>query len=132
MGVLDGMLAMLTRDADLEWLMIDSSIVRAHEHAGARQSKGGGCQGLGPSRGGMSTKMICAAGDTLSLPVRFIAGPGQRNDVAFAHELIDGFQPDATIAAPFVAVATGKAAPKRSIQLPLERMGPRSQSHLNP
>jgi hypothetical protein len=25
-------------------------------------------------------------------------GPGQRNDVAFAHELIDGFEPDATIA----------------------------------
>jgi putative transposase len=30
--------------------------------------------------------------------VRLIASPGQRNDIAFAHELIDGFGPDATIA----------------------------------
>jgi len=46
MGVLDAMLAMLTREADLEWLMIDSTIVRAHQHAaGARTVKGGGCPG---------------------------------------------------------------------------------------
>ena len=39
MGVLDDMLAVLAREADLEWLMIDSTIVRAHQHAaGARRS----------------------------------------------------------------------------------------------
>ena len=42
MRVLDGILAALTREADLEWLMIDSTIVRAHQHAaGARRQKGG-------------------------------------------------------------------------------------------
>ena len=42
MGVLDGVLAALTREADLEWLMIDSTIVRAHQQAaGARREKGG-------------------------------------------------------------------------------------------
>jgi transposase len=42
MGVLDEMLAMLAREADLEWLMIDSTIVRAHQHAaGTRTVKGG-------------------------------------------------------------------------------------------
>jgi transposase len=42
MGVLDAMLSVLARDADLEWLMIDSTIVRAHQHAaGARKEKGG-------------------------------------------------------------------------------------------
>jgi transposase len=42
MGVLDDILAVLARDADLEWLMIDSTIVRAHQHAaGARKIKGG-------------------------------------------------------------------------------------------
>lgn len=42
MGVLDEMLAVLSREADLEWLMIDSTIVRAHQHAaGARKEKGG-------------------------------------------------------------------------------------------
>jgi transposase len=42
MGVLDKILAALAREADLEWLMIDSTIVRAHQHAaGARKVKGG-------------------------------------------------------------------------------------------
>jgi transposase len=44
---LGGFLAVLAADADLEWLMIDSTVVRAHQHAaGARRSKGG----LMPSR----------------------------------------------------------------------------------
>src|SRR3546814_13769456 len=38
MGVLDEMLSALAREADLEWLMLDSTIVRAHQHsAGARK-----------------------------------------------------------------------------------------------
>ncbi len=42
MGVLDDMLSVLAREADLEGLMIDSTIVRAHQHAaGARKEKGG-------------------------------------------------------------------------------------------
>ena len=42
MGVLDRMLKALAREADLEWLMLDSTIVRAHQHAaGARKAKGG-------------------------------------------------------------------------------------------
>jgi transposase len=46
MGVLDPILAALAREADLEWLMIDSTIVRAHQQAaGARRQKGGGCPG---------------------------------------------------------------------------------------
>ena len=45
----------------------------------------------------MSTK-IHAAGDALGNPVRLIGSPGQRNDIAFAHALIEGFAPEATIA----------------------------------
>jgi transposase len=42
MGVLDAMLEALAREADLEWLMLDSTIVRAHScAAGARKAKGG-------------------------------------------------------------------------------------------
>jgi transposase len=42
MGVLDAMLGALAREADLEWLMIDSTIVRAHQQAaGASRKKGG-------------------------------------------------------------------------------------------
>ena len=43
MGVLDAILAALAQEADLEWLMIDAAIVRAHQHAaGARKGKKGG------------------------------------------------------------------------------------------
>jgi transposase len=42
MGVLDRILAALAHEADLEWLMIDTTIVRAHQNAaGARKVKGG-------------------------------------------------------------------------------------------
>ena len=41
MGGLDAMLEHLAREANLEWLISDSTIVRAHQQAaGARQSKG--------------------------------------------------------------------------------------------
>lgn len=45
----------------------------------------------------MSTK-IHVAGDALGNPVRLIGSPGQRNDIAFAQELIEGFAAEATIA----------------------------------
>jgi transposase len=42
MGVLEAMFAALAREADLEWLMIDATIVRAHQQAAeARRKKGG-------------------------------------------------------------------------------------------
>ena len=39
MGVLDGILEALAREADLEWLMTDSTIVRAHQHSAGAQKK---------------------------------------------------------------------------------------------
>jgi len=59
--------------------------------------KGENAQGLGRSRGGLSTK-IHAATDALGNPVRLLFGPGQRNDITQAHELIEGFKPQAVIA----------------------------------
>jgi putative transposase len=59
--------------------------------------RGANAQGLGRSRGGLSTK-IHAASDALGNPVRLIGGPGQENDITHAHELISGLEADATIA----------------------------------
>ena len=54
MGVLDETLAALAREADLEWLMIDSTIVRAHQHAAAQAGKkGGACPGPWPVSWGL-------------------------------------------------------------------------------
>lgn len=84
--VLDGMLETLAREADLEWLMIDSIIVRAHQHAaGARKVK----RGRMP-RAWVGLAAARASGSMLpprrsDSPVRLIASPGQRNDIAFAH-----------------------------------------------
>src|SRR5215475_8896 len=62
----------------------------------AQGKRGADAQGLGWSRGGLSTK-IHAATEALGLPIRLIGSPGQRNDIAFAHDLIDGFDADAAI-----------------------------------
>ena len=63
----------------------------------ARADLGGGCPGPGPvSR--WAEHQIHAAGDALGNPIRLIGSPGQRNDIAFAHDLVDGFNADATIA----------------------------------
>jgi len=41
-GVFTEIFQALSGEADLEWLMVDSTIVRAHQHAaGARRQKGG-------------------------------------------------------------------------------------------
>jgi putative transposase len=45
----------------------------------------------------LSTK-IHAAGDALGNPIRLIAWPGQRNDIVFAHDLVDGIVAHAAIA----------------------------------
>jgi len=45
----------------------------------------------------LSTK-IHAATEALGLPVRLIGSPGQRNDITVAHDLVEGFEVEATIA----------------------------------
>jgi putative transposase len=41
---------------------------------------------------------IHAATEALGLPIRLIGTPGQRNDIAFAHDLIDGLAAEVAIA----------------------------------
>ena len=45
----------------------------------------------------MSTK-IHAACDAIGLPVRLIATPGQRNDIALAHDLVEEIEADTLLA----------------------------------
>ena len=48
---------MLAADADNEYAMIDSTIVRAHQHSAGAQKKDGEDQAIGRSKGGLSTKI---------------------------------------------------------------------------
>ena len=71
-------LAELAGDADLEEVFIDSTIVRAHQHAaGAAEKKEK--QAIGRSRGGLSTK-IHALVDGLGMLAHFHLTGGQAGD----------------------------------------------------
>jgi transposase len=99
-GVFDRIFKLLASDADNEYMMIDASIVRAHQHsAGARKKNG--AQAIGRSRGGLTTK-IHALVDAL----------GQDHDLTCAEPLIENSDPEALIgdkaydADPFVETLT--------------------------
>ena len=85
---------LLASDHDNEYMMIDTTIVRAHQHsAGARKN---GEQAIGRSRGGLTTK-IHALVDALGNPVHLMLTPGQAHDLAGAESLIDSADPEALI-----------------------------------
>ena len=71
--------------------LIDSSIIRAHQHA-AGGKKGGPDHAIGRSRGGLSTK-INALVDQDGLPLRIVLSAGQASDKAAVEALIDGLKP---------------------------------------
>ena len=97
-GTWDGFLDALTTEADLEWLMIDSTIVRAHQHAaGARVAKGGACPRPGPIWRRAEHKDP-RRNRRARQPRSLLFGPGQRNDITQAHALIEGFETEAVIA----------------------------------
>lgn len=95
-GVWERVFDALTADRDNQYLMLDSTIVRAHQQAAS--GKGGGKdQALGRSRGGLTTKIHMAA-DTLGRPIRFILTAGQSGDALAAPALLEGFRPRAVLA----------------------------------
>jgi transposase len=86
----------LAADADNEYAMIDSTIVRAHQHsAGAK--KNGEDQAIGRSRGGLSTKIHTLV-DALGNPIGFFLTGGEQHDLAGADHLLPEMQADMLIA----------------------------------
>ncbi|MCP3392301.1 IS5 family transposase [Bradyrhizobium sp. CCGB12] len=95
-GVWERVFAALTADRDNQYLMIDSTIVRAHQQA--TSGKGGPKnQALGRSRGGLTTKIHMLA-DALGRPLRFIVTAGRVGDITQAPTLLDGQSGDAVLA----------------------------------
>ena len=77
-GVFDQLFEALSADADFEYVIIDGTIVRVHQHgSGARG--GTKTQAIGRSRGGLTTKIVALV-DALGNLVRFVLLPGQRHD----------------------------------------------------
>ena len=79
-GVFDQIFEALSADADFEYVIVDGTIVRVHQHgSGARG--GTRTQAIGRSRGGLTTKIVALV-DALGNLVRFVLLPGQRHDSA--------------------------------------------------
>jgi transposase len=74
--------------------LIDSSIIRAHQHA-AGGKKGAWINAIGRSRGALSTK-INAVVDQQGMPVRIVLSQGQSSDKTIAPALLEGSSRTAT------------------------------------
>ncbi|HEX8828268.1 MAG TPA: IS5 family transposase [Xanthobacteraceae bacterium] len=94
--VFERVFTLLASDHDNEYMMIDATIVRAHQHSAGAQKKMG-AQAIGRSRGGLTTK-IHALVDALGNPVEVMLSPGQDHDLTCAEPLIEAVHPDALIA----------------------------------
>ena len=81
-GVWERVFQHLAADGNNQYAMIDSTIVRAHQHSAGALKKTED-QALGRSRGGLSSK-IHALVDALGNPLRFLLTPGQAHDLAGA------------------------------------------------
>ena len=95
-GVFQRVFRFLASDHDNEYMMIDATIVRAHQHSAGAQKKNG-AQAIGRSRGGLTTK-IYALVDALGNPVEVMLSPGQDHDLTCAEALIEAVDPGALIA----------------------------------
>jgi transposase len=83
--VFEYLFAFCAQDPDLEHLLIDSTVVRAHPCAAGAQRKHGP-QALGRSRGGFSTKLHLSA-DGLGNALRLRLTAGQASDIKQAPAL---------------------------------------------
>ncbi|WP_339078853.1 IS5 family transposase [Novacetimonas hansenii] len=96
-GVIERIFRDLAADHDNEYMMIDSTIVRAHQHSAGALKKGGADQAIGRSRGGLTTK-IHAICDALGNPVKLDITPGQDADITQAEPILEKINPDAFLA----------------------------------
>ncbi|WP_373277978.1 IS5 family transposase [Rivihabitans pingtungensis] len=96
-GVWQRVFEALAQDADNEYAMIDSTIVRAHQHSAGAKRGDPDKQALGRSRGGLSTK-IHATVDALGNPTGFLLTPGQAHDLQGADALLKDSPAQAVIA----------------------------------
>jgi transposase len=96
-GVWNRIFRSLTQDTKNEYLLIDSTIVRAHQQAATGRKKGGSDQALGRSRGGLTTKihLLCNA---LGQPLDFVVTAGQVADCTQALPLLSERKAEAVLA----------------------------------
>ena len=78
-GVFDKIFQALTDDKAISMLLIDSSIVKAHQHAAGAQKNKTEDEGIGRSHGGLSSKIDCSVNEQ-GYPLSIYLSGGQVND----------------------------------------------------
>lgn len=127
-GVWADLLAYVASDSDLQQVLIDSTVIRAHPCAAGAEGSSAEQEALGRSRGGFSTK-IHAVTDAHGNPLAFVLTGGQESDIGQAERLIGEIPAEAVIADKgYDADAFVKTLEARGIQAV---MPPRS-NRLNP
>src|SRR5262245_14347154 len=111
------------QDPDLEWLILDSTSVRAHQHAAGARRDGDGSggqedQALGRSRGGFGTK-IHAAVTGLGLPAVVHLRAGQEADVRHADALLEAVPAEEEVD----AVLADKGCDSKAVVAKIEARG---------
>lgn len=95
-GVRERVIHAVADQTEIKHVLIDSTIVRAHQHSSGARKKNGP-QALGRSRGGLTTKLHLAVDDA-GRPLRLIATEGQVSDISCANELVEHLRAGAVIA----------------------------------
>jgi transposase len=98
-GIWQAMHQHFVQDPDMENIILDSTVIRAHPCAAGAQKKVGGqaAQAFGRSRGGFSTKIHINV-DGLGNPLRFLLTAEQRHDITQADALIADYEFERLIA----------------------------------
>ncbi|WP_158711961.1 IS5 family transposase [Streptomyces virginiae] len=132
--VFTALLAQADAEGDLDWVVaVDSTIVRAHQHAAGAVKRGFGRReptdhALGRSRGGLTTKVHLAA-DGRCRPPAFVITPGQAGDAPAFEQVMALLRVPRRVGRPRVtpeAVPADKAYSSRAIRRHLRRRGIRA------
>lgn len=94
-GVWERVIQAVADQTEIKHVLIDSTIMRAHQHSSGAQKNG--LQALGRSRGGLTTKLHLAVDDA-GRPLRLIATEGQVSEIWCANELVEHLRAGAVIA----------------------------------
>jgi hypothetical protein len=84
-------------DADNEYAMINSTIVRTHQHSAGAKKNAVEDQAIGRSRGGLSTKIHTLV-DALGNPLGFFLTGGEAHDLVGEDHLLPTMAADTRIA----------------------------------
>ncbi|MFF6787516.1 IS5 family transposase [Streptomyces filamentosus] len=132
--VFTALLAQADAESDLDWVVaVDSTIVRANQHAAGARPKGAPAgepddHALGRSRGGLTTKVHLAADSRCRL-LAFVLTPGQAGDTPAFPEVLARLRVPRPVGRPRTTpetVLADKAHSSRAIRTHLRRRGIRA------